>query len=309
LVWQRDTAKDWDVPEAFFGVGSTPLLEAGRLIVMVGGMPNAGVAALDVATGKTLWENVGEQTWAGKPKAGWRGEPPVNWAAEDKQASYASPVAATVHGQRQVFCLMRQGLVSINPTNGAVYFAFWFRSQVTESVNAMTPVIVDDRVFISAAYYHIGSALLRVRPDGSGVEPVWRGTALEIHWNRPVLHDGFLYAFSGRNEPDARFRCVELGTGKVMWDHDESWQRGSRQPPVYGRGSAILAEGRLIVLGEGGLLGLFRVNPGKPEELARWQVPSLRYPCWAAPVLSSKKLYLRGEDQLVCLDFAKKNSR
>jgi len=164
-------------------------------------------------------------------------------------------------------------------------------------------------VFISAAYYRIGSVLLRVRAGDRGVEPVWRGTALEIHWNRPVLLDGYLYAFSGRNEPDARFRCVELNTGKVMWDRDESWRRGTRQPPVYGRGSAILVDGKLIVLGEGGLLGLFRPYPKEPKELARWQVPSLRYPCWAAPVLSSKRVYLRSEDGLVCLDLAKPGSR
>ena len=42
LVWQRDTGKDWNVPEAFFGVGSTPVLEGDTLLVMVGGQPNSG---------------------------------------------------------------------------------------------------------------------------------------------------------------------------------------------------------------------------------------------------------------------------
>jgi len=132
---------------------------------------------------------------------------------------------------------------------------------------------------------------------------------LEIHWNTPIYHKGHLYAFSGRNEPDARFRCVEFQTGKLMWDRDESWPLHSGystpQPKVYGRGSAILAEGKLIVLGEGGLLGLFKVNPAKPEEISRWQVPQLHYACWAAPVLSRRKLYLRSEDQLVCLNIGR----
>ena len=66
-----------------------------------------------------------------------------------------------------------------------------------------------------------------------------------------------------------------------------------------------MADGKLIVLGEGGLLGLFKVNPRQTEELARWQVPQLHYPCWAAPVLSQKKLYLRSENRLVCLNIAK----
>jgi outer membrane protein assembly factor BamB len=61
----------------------------------------------------------------------------------------------------------------------------------------------------------------------------------------------------------------------------------------------------LIVLGEGGLLGLFRLNPTQAEELSRVQIPQLHHPCWAAPVLAGKILYLRSEDRLVVLDLGK----
>lgn len=308
LVWERDTQKDWNVPEAFFGVGSTPVLEAGLLIVMVGGQPDSGMVAFDPESGKTVWESVGEGNWQGQPMIGWRGDLTVDWKRwrHDKQASYATPVPATVNGKRQVFCLMRQGLVSINPTNGAVNFSYWFRALPDESVNAANPVVVDDMVLISGAYYRIGAALLRVLPGNQAVEELWRSTALEIHWTTPIYHDGYVYAFSGRNEPDARFRCVEYKTGKVMWERNEGWRRYGSAPETYGRGSALLAEGKLFVLGEAGLLGLFRVNPEKPEELARSQIPQLKYPCWAAPVLSNRKLYLRSENKLLCFDVAKK---
>jgi len=307
LVWERDTAKDWQIPEAFFGVGSTPILEGDRLIVMVGGQPNSGVVAFDSATGKTLWESVGEKNWKGQPMIGWPGERKVEWRhpLNDKQASYATPVAAAVNGERQVFCLMRQGLVSLNPTNGQVNFSYWFRAQVNDSVNAANPVVSGDAVLISAAYYRVGAALLKVLPSNKAVEPVWRGLSLEIHWTTPILHDGYVYAFSGRNEPDARFRCVEFKTGKVMWELDQSWRPYGAPPDKYGRGAAILADGKLIVLGEAGLLGLFRVNPQKGEELARYQVPQLKYPCWAAPILSEGRVYLRSESRLLCYDFAK----
>jgi outer membrane protein assembly factor BamB len=176
---------------------------------------------------------------------GWPGEQKVRWQSWDKQASYSTPVAATILGRRHVLCLTRQGLVSLDPKTGGVNFSFWFRSRVNESVNAMCPVVVDDLIFISGAYYKIGSVLLRVKPDGKSVEEVWRGTALELHWTTPIYLDGYLYACSGRNEPDARMRCVELRTGKLMWDVDESWpSHSTRTPGVYGRGSSILADGR-----------------------------------------------------------------
>jgi len=306
LVWQRDTAADFTVPNAFFGVGSTPILEEGLLIVMVGGQPNSGMVAFDARTGKTVWESVGQANWEGVYMTAWPGERRVHWQPWEKQASYSTPVAATIHGRRQILCLMRQGLVSLDPKTGAVNFSFWFRSTVNDSVNAMSPVVVDDLIFISAAYYKIGSVLLRVKPDGKNVEEIWRGTSLELHWTTPVYLDGYLYALSGRNEPDARMRCVEFKTGKLMWDRDESWPSHSPETPgVYGRGSGILADGKWIVLGEGGILGLFKPNPHQPEEICRYQMPQLHHPCWAAPVLSRKKLYLRSEDHLVCVDLAK----
>jgi outer membrane protein assembly factor BamB len=318
-VWQRDTAEEWNVPEPFFGVGSTPLLEGDKLIIMVGGQPNSGVVALDPATGKTLWENVGKTNWDGARTLGWRGEAPYRWTGEEKLASYSTPVAATIHGRRHVLCLTRQGLVSLNPTNGEIYFSRWFQSPVNESVNACCPVARDDLALISAAYYRIGSILLRVKPDGKSFQEVWRSPretggrdpatgelatpALEAHWNTPVLHQGYLYAFSGRNEPDASFRCVEFLTGKVMWSRWERWRpHSASQPEVYGRGSAILADGKLITLGEGGKLGLFALNPRAPQEICSCQIAQLHYPCWTAPVLSRKKLYLRSEDRLLCFD-------
>jgi len=321
-VWERDTSKDWDVPEAFFGVGSTPILEGALLIVMVGGQPNSGVVAFNAETGKIVWESVGERNWQGQRMIGWPGEPPVKWMNYWKQASYATSVAVTIHGRRHVFCLMRQGLVSLEPRTGEVDFSRWFCSTVDESVNAAKPIVVDDMVFFSAAYYRVGSALLRVKPEGKGFEEIWRSPresrerdpktdslvspVLEIHWSTPIYHEGYLYALSGRNEPDARFRCVEFKTGKLMWDRDESWRPHSTpQPNVYGRGSLILADGKLIVLGEGGLLGLLKVSPQKLEEISRHQVPQLHYPCWAGPVLANKKVYLRSEDRLVCLNLAR----
>ncbi|MHA3770367.1 outer membrane protein assembly factor BamB family protein [Verrucomicrobiota bacterium sgz303538] len=315
-VWRRDTQKDFDVPEAFFGVGSSPILEGDKLIVQVGGQPNSGVVAFDAASGKTLWENVGEKTWTGVPMTGWPGERLVRWnsadPAFDKQASYCTPVAATIHGKRHILCVTRQGLVSLDPQTGDANFSFWFRARQDSSVNAMTPVVSGDLILLSSAYFKNGSVLLKVRPDGKGVDEVWRSLALEMHWTRPVFTGGHLFAFSGRNEPDARFRCVNLATGEVKWERQEGWPNGGHgrvtpgdEPNVFGRASAILADGKMIVLGEAGLLGLFHPNPEKVEELARWQVPGLTYPCWAGPVLSDKRLYLRSDDRLVCVDFAK----
>ncbi len=320
-VWERATQKDFEVPDAFFGVGSSPVLEEGKLIVQVGGQTDANIVAFDAATGKTLWQNGGAKTWDGAPMHGWPGEPFAKWdvghPAFQKMASYCTPVLATIHGKRHVLTVTRQGLISLDPANGEHRFSFWFRSPREETVNAMTPVVSGDLILISSAYYRSGSVLLRVRQDGKGVDEVWRSLALEMHWSQPSLVAGHLFGFSGRNEPDAIFRCVELATGKVKWERDERWpnashsklRAGEAPPNVFGRGSTIVADGKLIALGEAGLLGLFKPEADKIEELSRWQVPGLTYPCWAAPVLAGGRLYLRSENKLICLDLARTRGR
>ena len=317
LVWQRKIAEEFKIPEAFFGVGASPVLEGNLLIVMVGGQPNATMVAFNMNTGKTVWESVGQSTWEGVAAIGWPGEPRVRWNGFEKLASYSTPKLATVHGRRLLFSLTRQGLVAMNPKDGSVQFSRWFRSRVNESVNAANPVVSGNQVFCSGAYYGIGSFLIDVGVDCKSFTEVWSTherrkkdrklePVLEIHWTTPILHDGYLYAFSGRDEPDAQFRCVELKTGKIKWNREERWRAYStKQPKVYGRGSALMADEKLFVLGEGGLLGLFEVNPEKPVELARYQIPEIRYPCWAAPILSDKRLYIRSEDYLICFDIAK----
>jgi outer membrane protein assembly factor BamB len=314
VIWQRDTRVDFNIPEAFFGVGSTPVLEGDLLIVQVGGQPNSGVVAFDAISGKTVWENVGAKTWNGLRKLHWPGEPTIEWEPGhpdyEKQASYCTPVVATMHGRRVVITVTRQGLTILDAKTGEHLLSRWFRVRQDSSVNAMTPIVQDDLVFISTAYFRGGSELLRVRKDFNGVDEVWRGTQLEIHWTRPVLTAGALFAFTGRNEPDGHFRCVDFLSGKVLWDRDERWPKGGHskvqpgsEPNVFARGSAILADGKLIALGEAGLLGIFKPDTANVTELARWQVPGLTYPCWAAPVLSEKSVYLRCDDRLICLDF------
>lgn len=300
-IWERDTGKDWKVPEAFFGVGSSPVLFNNTLCVMVGGEPDAGVVGFDASTGKTLWTSVGKKVWT-VPDDG-------DYQMDDKLASYSSLIVSKIHGNFHLFALMRDGLVSLNPADGKIRFSYFFRSTSFESVNAARPLIVGDEVLLSAAY-KCGAALLKIRENGKGFVELWRNKNLQTHWSTPIYHNGFYYGFSGRHESEATLRCIDRKTGNVVWQTDGL----PAEPPAgadteieesarfYGRGSAILADGNFVVLGERGLLALVPVNGKEYSEISRFKLPQLRYPCWAAPVLSRGRLYLRSEDFLVCLD-------
>ncbi len=319
-VWENDTTRNWQIPEHFFGAGCTPILEGRLLIVLIGGQPNSGVVAFDAATGRVEWESIGKATWDGAA-TDEPGNRPYQWTGKESLVSYSSPVCATIHGQRHLLCLVRQGLVSLDPANGKLRFRYWFRSRTHESVNAARPLVIDDQIFLSAAY-DTGAALLKVKPEGDAYDVVWRNKrGMSTHWSTPIALDGHVYGFSGRHEPEAQLQCVELATGELKWESNgfssdlstleqdprtgriREKATGRAVPfPFYGRGSKILADGKFIVLAERGTLAIVRPSTQGLEEISRVQFPEMGYPSWAAPVLSRKRLYLRSESHIVCLD-------
>src|SRR5262249_42716022 len=145
-----------------------------------------------------------------------------------------------------------------------------------------------------------GSTVLRVKLGGYDV--VWldgrkRDPSLATHWNTPIHLDGFVYASSGRHTAQAELRCVELATGKVQWS-----ERGLT------RASLLYVDGHFVCLGEDGVLRLLKADSKRYDEVAKLVLkspdgePLLKYPAWAAPILSHGLLYARGKDRLVCLE-------
>ncbi len=317
-VWARDCSKDFRIPddENFFGVGCTPILEGNLLIVLVGAQPNSGVVAFNAETGDIVWQNVGKKTWDGA-EMGESGRT-YRWTGRESIYSYSTPLAATIHGRRHILCFLRHGLVSLDPKDGSVSFKYWFRPRVKDSVNAARPVVIGDKIFLSAAY-ELGSVLLQVQPSGQEVNVVWQESEnMLTHWSTAIPVGGFLYGFSGRHEYEGELRCLDLKTGEVRWktpDFQGDPTKMIRSPitgeikdasgkVIFGRGSMIQLGDRFLVLGEWGTLALVKINPEKFEELGRMSVPGIKYPAWAAPVLSRGRVYLRSETHLVCLDLA-----
>lgn len=321
-IWMRDIQREYTLPDSFFGVGCTPILEGDLLIVLVGGQPNSGVVAFNAETGEPVWEAVGKETWDGV-ETGWPGRPRYEWTGREQIVSYSSPIAATIHGRRHILCLVRHGLVSLDPKTGDVNFKYWFRSRLHESVNAARPVVIGDTILLAAAY-QVGSVLLRVSESGDAVQEVWRQPRLlHAHWSTPIHVDGSIYGFSGRNEPEATLQCLDAKTGRLMWETNgfdgeigdlaqdprtgRMLDRRTGRPipwPFFGRGSKIQVEDKFIVLGERGTLALVKIDPEKFEEIERTADDEIGFPSWTAPVLGRKRLYLRDEDSLLCLDVA-----
>ena len=150
-VWNVDTRGRFRVPKGFFGAAGSPLVENGRVIANVGGRDegkSAGIVAFDASTGAVLW------------------------TATDHEASYSSPVSARFGDQPTAVFFTRNGLVGLDPATGMIRFQKPWRSRSAASVNAATPLIVGDTIFVSATY-GTGAAALRVQ--GNQLIELWSG--------------------------------------------------------------------------------------------------------------------------------------
>ncbi len=268
MLWQRWINRDYHVPQDQFGAGVAPVIDGDLILLNAGGAPGAGLIAIHKNTGKTVWKG-----------------------SEDG-ASYSTPVIRNINGRRLGIFFTRRGLLAVDPQSGQEQYSYYFRSKKIQSINAASPIVMDDYVFLSATY-GTGAVLLKLEPEG--LKEIWKDRqAMQNHWATSIYHKGYLYGIDGRHEFGANFRCLEFMTGKVRWKAD----------PALGRATLILAEGHLVALGERGHLALIELSPDRYNEKARAGV--LNYPCWAPPVLSHGLLYVRSENRLLCLDLREK---
>jgi len=265
-IWQRNVNQEFSVDKGFFGAASTPLVDGRRVYLNVGGAKGAGIVAFDKDTGRTLWQT------------------------GDDEASYSSPIEAAIDGKDRLVFFTREGLLILEPADGAVVDRHRWRSRSRASVNAAMPVVAGDIIFLTASY---GTGAICLQRTGGAFKELWSGEeSIAAHYATPVHKDGVLYGFHGRQEFGQEFRAVDLRSGKVLWTQ-----------PGFGAGTVLLAGNQLVILREKGELVLAEASPAAYRETARAQVLSGQTRPYAA--VAGGRLYARDISRLVCLDLRK----
>jgi len=266
-LWSHSLTREYKTPLGYFGVATSPVIEQDLVLINVGG-PNAGIVAFDLDGGKEIWRATSD--------------PP----------SYSSPVVTSVDGTRLAVFFTRTGAVVLDPRTGAVRYQKRWRARYDASVNAATPLIIDNLAFFSTCY-ETGALLVKLRKNGA--DELWTDeNVMSNHYNTCIYDNGFLYGIDGRQESTPNFRCVNLKTKKIAWEKER-----------FGCGTMILADGRLIVLTESGDLHLVQATPDAFRELAQIH-PFDSGPCRAQIALANGHLYARDQRKLACLDLGKR---
>jgi outer membrane protein assembly factor BamB len=288
------------------GPGATPTVDGERVYTL---SKRGHVFCFEASSGKALWQKDLEQELGVKvPEWGFASSPLIDggsvilnvgsagtaldkasgrvvWTSGKDAAGYATAVPFEHRGQRCVALFAGRELVAVKIATGTVVWRFPWKSGY--DINAADPIVAGRQMFISS--WDQGAALLDI--SGPAPEAVWRKKTMGNHFNSCVLWNGFLYGIDGNTDrPGIELRCVDLKTGEIRWA-----QAG------IGLGSLMLADERLIVLGDKGELVIADASPEGFKPRARAQV--LGGKCWTAPVLANGHIYCRNaKGDVVCVE-------
>jgi outer membrane protein assembly factor BamB len=245
LIWSKNLATDFGIKTPGWGHAGSPLVHDNILLL--------DSVALNKSTGALLWK-------------------------ADEPPSYSSPLIAF---NNLVLLFNADGLSLREVATGKLVAHHPWKTSY--DVNAATPIVDGDKIFISSGYNH-GATLLQCA--GNKLTPLWENKKMRNQMSTCILWQGHLY---GINEDV--FTCMEFATGEVKWTGGTGIKKGS----------LMMADGKLIILGDKGDLVIVEATPAAYKEMARAKV--LDGHCWSMPVLANGRIYCKTiPGDLVCLD-------
>ena len=252
LVWERKAEKELKLDRPTYGFAASPIVLGEQLILNYG-----RVVAFDKKSGATVWrskKNYGD--------------------------AYSTPVDFTLDEKRWLAVFAGDGLAILSAEDGRERGFYAWKTR--DDVNAMTPVVLGSRVFVSSGYDH-GCALL----DVAGPRPklLWESKVMRNQDSGARAWQEHLFGFDA-----GVLTCIDL-EGKVCWN-----QRG-----INGAALAI-ADGRLIFVEAEGALVVAEASHEAYRELARAHVLEPGG-FKILPVLSDGRIFVRNlSGQVVARD-------
>lgn len=284
VVWKRDLDKELEIQMPIWGISAAPLIYKDLVILHIGGK-GACVAALDCATGKTVW------------------------TALDDSASYSAPVLTQQAGQDVVVVWTGDSVSGLAPDSGKVYWRIPFPPS-RMAIGIATPVLQGQELFVTSFYD--GSLMLKLDSETLAASKLWqaRGAsekntkALHSIISTPIRLGDYIYGVDSYGE----LRCLEASTGKRIWEDLSAvprirWgtihfvQNGDRTFMFNDRGELLI--GKLTPAGFKELDRTKLIDPTKFQLNRRDGV------CWSHPAYANKHIFVRNDKEIACFSLAK----
>jgi len=272
LLWKRDLgqldAGYYQVPEAQWGFGSSPVIHDGRVIVQCDVQKDSFVAALSLETGADVWR-----------------------MARADVPSWSTPLVHKSEGRSQVVV---NGWKHAGGYDLATGKELW-KMHGAGDIPVPTPVAGHDLVFL--AHAHGGAGLFAIRPGASGDITLPKGQSSSTHvaWsagNGAYMQTPLVYG-------DELYSCRDNG---VLSVYDA--RTGNRHQQVrLGNGtsgftaSPVAADGKVYFTSEEGRVYVVQAGPAG-KVLATSELGEV---CMSTPAIARGVLYFRARDHVLAV--------
>jgi outer membrane protein assembly factor BamB len=251
-----------------WGYSWSPLVDGDTLLIAPGG-PDGLLAALNKKTGAILWRS----------------------AAVKDQATYSSPIKATIAGVPQYIYVAQEKVYGVNAKDGALLWTY-DKETPNDDIVAVTPFYHDGQVFITG--WKGKSELFKVIKDGAAfkTDRVYDNKKFINYLGGIALVDGCVY---GSHELRS-WNCIDFATGAKKWDST-----------ALGAGALTYADGCLYCVSEkDDVVALVEASSKGYKELSRFKLPArsklrrISGMLWTYPVVANGCLYVRDQELLYC---------
>jgi len=270
LVWEKDLAQDYQIEETAT-ISASPLVNGERVILQVGGKPDACVVAFDRKSGREIWKSLNES------------------------AGQASPIIIKAGGRRQLVVWTMQSVTSLDPATGQLFWREGFSAGNHAAV--ATPVFSNNRLLVSGLMLKLDEH----KPVASVLWPESRAETRRIlsGTSTPLLQGDYVYSLNSAGN----LVCLELETSRQLWETDKvTRQKTGRSACMH-----MTLNGRSVfIYNELGELILAHLSPQGYEEICRTTLVEPTYPfggrklTWAAPSFANRHVYARNEKEIIC---------
>lgn len=285
LIWARDFVAEFGLKVPTWGVSAHPLLDGQKLICVVGGEGSVAVA-FDKNTGKELWR-----------------------ALSAKEPGYCPPVIHEVGGRRQLILWHAEAVNGLDPETGRVLWTEPWKLNYGMAIPM--PRSLEDGLYLTCFYN--GSMRLRFEPGQSTPVVAWKTMKQSerdtVHLNctmaTPWIEGGHVYGPCSYGQ----FRCLRLEDGKRLW---ETFEPTTGKAERWGNCFVVKNGSRWFLFNEQGDLIVAKLSPEGYEELGRARViePINTDPgrpvVWSHPAFANRRMYVRNDREIVCIDLSAK---